>query len=208
MSYVDPPDSGRRVTGLVVVGVFHAFLIYALLTGLARKVVEVVIPPLETKLIEEVKPPQVENKPPPPPPPKLAAPPPPFIPPPEIKIEAPPPAAPAITAVVSEQPPPDVPPVPVAAPARTEAVVQASSCRKPEYPPASLRAQETGIVRLSFLIGVDGSVLDSKVLRSSGSRRLDEAARRALGLCRFTPATADGKPEQSWARIEYEWKIE
>jgi protein TonB len=51
-------------------------------------------------------------------------------------------------------------------------------------------------------------VLESKVERSSGSRRLDEAARNGLGLCRFKPATVDGKPERSWARIEYEWKIE
>lgn len=209
MSYLDPPGFGRRATGLVVVGVFHAVLVYALLTGLTRKVVEVVIPPLETKLIEEVKPPPVESKPPPPPPPKLAAPPPPFIPPPEVRIDMPPPVTNTITAVSEVKPaveaPVPQPPQPVA---RTSAVVDATGCAKPEYPAASLRAQETGIVTLSFLIGVDGSVMDSKVSRSSGSRKLDEAARRALARCRFKPATVDGKPEQSWARIEYEWKIE
>ncbi len=208
MSYLDPPDSGRRVTGLVVVGLFHAFLVYALLTGLARKVVEVVIPPLETKLIEEVKPPPLDKPPPPPPPPKMVAPPPPFIPPPEVRIDTPPPVANTITAVSDVKPPAEAP-VPQPAPrARTSAVVDAAGCAKPEYPPASLRAQETGIVTLSFLIGIDGTVMDSKVARSSGSRKLDEAARKALALCRFKPATADGTPEQSWARIEYEWKIE
>ena len=49
-------------------------------------------------------------------------------------------------------------------------------------------------MRLSFLIDVDGKVLDSKVDRSSGFRRLDEAARAGLGLCKFKPATLNGLP--------------
>jgi protein TonB len=196
------------MTGLTVVVVFHVFLIYALVTGLARKVVEVVIPPLETKLIEEVKPPPPENKPPPPPPPKLAAPPPPFIPPPEVRIDTPPPVAATITAVSDVKPAVEAPMPQVQPRTRTNAVVDASACQKPDYPAASLRANETGVTVLSMLIGVDGVVIDSKVTRSSGSRRLDEAARKGLSLCRFRPATADGKPEQAWSRIEYEWKIE
>jgi periplasmic protein TonB len=209
LSYLDPPDSGRRLTGIAVVAVFHLVLIYALVTGLARKLVEVVIPPLETKLIEEVKPPPVDNKPPPPPPPKFAAPPPPFIPPPEVRIDTPPPVANTITAVSDVKPAAEAPmPQPVQPRNRTAAVVEASGCAKPEYPAASLRAHETGIVVLSMLVGADGDVMDSKVLRSSGSRRLDDAARKGLSLCHFRPATADGKPEQSWARIEYEWKID
>jgi len=206
MSYLDPPDSGRRLTGIVFVSILHVVLIYALVTGLARKVVEVLVPPLETKIIEEVKPPPVDK--PPPPPPKLAAPPPPFIPPPEVRIEAPQQSMNTITAVSTAKPSAEAPvPRPTGA-SRTAAVVEASSCAKPEYPPASLRAQETGIVVLSFLIGLDGLVHDSKVERSSGFRRLDDAARRGLGLCKFRPATVDGRPEQAWARIEYEWKIE
>lgn len=61
---------------------------------------------------------------------------------------------------------------------------------------------------MNFLIDVDGKVLESKVERSSGFRRLDDAARAGLGLCRFKPATLDGKPERAWARIEYAWKLE
>ena len=161
-----------------------------------------IIPPLETKIIEEVKPPPDKPL---PPPPKLAPPPPPFIPAPEVRIDAPV-SQNAITTVTTTRPVVESPRV--AAPSRTAAVVEASSCAKPEYPPASLRAQETGIVVLSFLIGSDGLVHDSRVERSSGFRRLDEAARKGLGLCKFRPATVDGKPEQAWARIEYEWKIE
>lgn len=199
---------------MAAVIVFHIVLGYALVNGLARKIVEVVKAPLETKIIEEIKPPPPDK--PPPPPPKLAAPPPPFIPPPEIQIAAVP-TGPTITAVTQVKPTVPVPPPAAPAPppparphvpVKVGAVVDAKACEKPVYPSASLRANETGVVLLSFLIDVNGSVLESRVERSSGYRRLDEAARSGLSLCRFKPATVDGKPERTWSRIEYEWKIE
>jgi len=69
MSYAQPRSSGRRTAGVILTIVLHIVLIYALLHGLARKIVNIVAPPLETKIIEEIKPPQPEK--PPPPPPKL-----------------------------------------------------------------------------------------------------------------------------------------
>ena len=78
---------GKNLSGLTLVVILHLAIGYALVTGLARKVVEVIKAPLETKIIEEVKPPPPDV--PPPPPPKMAAPPPPFIPPPEINIQVP-----------------------------------------------------------------------------------------------------------------------
>ncbi len=220
MSYAQPREnSNRRLIGFAGVVAFHAVMGYALVNGLARKIVEVVTQPLETKIIEEVKPPPQEKPPPPPPPPRLTAPPPPYIPPPEVQVQVPQ-TAPAITAVTSTKPtepvaapgqlfaPAPAPAaVPRAAPVRTAPVVDARACEKPEYPPAALRAQETGIVLLAFLIDVDGSALESKVERSTGFKRLDEAARKALSLCKFKPAATDGKPERAWAKIEYEWKI-
>jgi protein TonB len=198
MSYAVQKDSGRRLAGLVAVVAFHVALIYALIHGLARQIVEVIRQPLETKIIEEIKAPP-PDKPPPPPPPKLAMPPPPYIPPPEVQVQVPVVAAPTITAVTSVKPPEEY---------RTPAVVDAKTCDKPSYPPAALRANETGTVRLSFLIDTDGKVLDSKVERSSGFRRLDEAARAGLSLCKFRPATLNGRPERTWGRIEYVWKLE
>ena len=223
MSYAQPQgNANSRLTGLAVVVVFHAVMGYALVNGLARKIVEVVTQPLETKIIEEIKPPPQE-KPPPPPPPRFTAPPPPYIPPPEVQVQVPQ-TAPVITAVTTVKPaepvaapgqryeapaaPAPAPPAPRAAPVRTSPVVDAKACDKPEYPPAALRAQETGVVLLAFLIDVDGAALDSKVERSSGSKRLDEAARKALGLCKFKPATSDGKPERAWGKIEYVWKLD
>ena len=221
MSYAQPRGNvNRRLTGLAVVVVFHAAMGYALVNGLTRKIVQVVTHPLETKIIAEVEP-LPREKPPPLAPPRLAAPPPPYIPPPEVQVQVPQ-SAPVITAVTRVKPaepiavpgqvisaePAPTPPTPRAAPVRTAAVVDAKACDKPEYPLAALRAQETGIVQLGFLIDVDGSAIQSKIERSSGSMRLDEAARKALGLCKFKPATTDGKPEREWAKIEYVWKLD
>ena len=208
MSYAHPRSQSRRLTGVVITVALHIALIYALIHGLARKIVEIVVPPLETKIIEEIKPPAPDK--PPPPPPKLETPPPPFIPPPEVNIQMPMQMAPTITAVAPTPPPKPAPmaPTPPRQAVNTAPVVNAASCDKPEYPPAARRANETGTVLLNFLIDVDGKVIDSRVERSSGSRRLDEAARAGLELCNFRPATVDGKPTRAWARIEYVWRLE
>jgi periplasmic protein TonB len=211
-------NPAKKLTGIAFVILLHVLIVYALVTGLARKVVEVIKQPVETKIIEEVKPPPPKDlPPPPPPPPKMVAPPPPFIPPPEVQIQQPPPQN-AITAVTNVKPENPVMPAPQPAvtgngppatgPSRTAAVVDPSGCAKPEYPPKSLRADEQGTVVLQFLIGTDGRVVESKVERSSGFRALDNAARNALSLCKFKPGTVDGKPEQSWTKIAYDWKIE
>ena len=81
------------------------------------------------------------------------------------------------------------------------------TCRAPDYPMASRRAGETGTVRLQFLVDQDGKVVDSRIESSSGYARLDEAARDALALCHFIPGTVDGRPERSWARLDYVWKL-
>ena len=207
---------GKKFTGLAIVILLHVLVIWALLTGLARKVVEVIKQPIETKIIEEVKPPPPPDLPPPPPPPKMVAPPPPFIPPPEVQVATPPPpnAIAAVSNVKPDNPAPVRPsPPPVQggtapAPARTSAVVDFSTCNKPEYPRNSQRNEEQGTVTLAFLIGVDGSVKDSKVERSSGFRDLDKAAQRGLSACRFKPALVDGKPNEQWSSVQYVWRLE
>jgi protein TonB len=92
----------------------------------------------------------------------------------------------------------------------TPARIDKSACRFPEYPPAAKRAEEQGTVIVQFLVGSDGKVKESKIQSSSGSQRLDEAARIALSLCKFTPATVDGKPvpDDTWTSFKYVWKLE
>jgi protein TonB len=191
----------------------HVLLIYSLVTGLARKVVEVIKQPIETKVIEEVKPPPPPDNP-PPPPPKMAAPPPPFIPPPEVQVANPPPQN-AIAAVSNVKPDNPAftrpqPPVQAAAkgPSRVNAVVDFSTCRTPDYPRNSQRNEEQGTVTLQFLIGLDGSVKDSRIEHTSGYRELDKAAQRGLSACKFRPALVDGKPTETWSSVQYVWRLE
>jgi len=46
-------NPAKHLAGIAFVVIFHVALIYGLMNGLARKVVEVVKGPLETRLIEE-----------------------------------------------------------------------------------------------------------------------------------------------------------
>ena len=62
-------NPAKHSIGFGIVILLHVVVGWALLNGLARKVVEVIKAPIETKIIEEVKPP-------PPPPPENLPPPP------------------------------------------------------------------------------------------------------------------------------------
>lgn len=215
MSYAARRQSSpKRLAGLAAVAGLHAAAVYALVNGLGHQAVEILRAPLETKIVAELKPPEPPKVEPPPPQPKVVKPPPPaYTPPPKIRPQAPPPPAAitAVTEVASTAPPPP----PVSAPVRAEAPVkvppaldQGKRCPPPQYPAAARRAGESGAVVLKFLIETDGSVVDSAVEASSGFERLDEAARTALAVCRFTPGTIDGRPDRSWARIRYVWKLQ
>lgn len=208
LNYSSGQSSSRRLTGLLVVVGLHVVIAYALVTGLARKIVEVIKPPVETKIIEEIKPPPPDQ--PPPPPPKLAPPPPAYIPPPEVNIQIPLAATQnVITSVTSKPQPAPAPRVAAPTGVRVPPVIDAArACQQPQYPAASLRNEETGTVQLRFLIGVDGKVIDSKVESSSGYPRLDQAAIRALSQCQFKAGTLDDKPEQSWASLKYVWQLQ
>lgn len=203
MEFGQRPDPTRRLAGIAGVMTFHALVVWALVSGLARKAIEVLPAPIETKILEEVS--QQEEPPPPPPPPEFDTPPPPFIPPPEITI-AQRPAPPTNTITTTTEPPPAPPPVAPRPVVRVPPVVKARACREPDYPPVSERLGEAGTVLLALLVGIDGKVTESRIEQSSGYARLDKAAQQALSRCRFEPGTVDGKPEPGWAKIKYTFK--
>ncbi len=221
-------NPGRHMVGIGVVVLMHVLLGWALVSGLARKVVEVVIAPIETKIVEEVKPPPPppENL---PPPPKFAPPPPSFVPPPEVVVAPPPTPAPTITtttvapppAPVTIAPPPVVaapvaPPAPPAPPpvrrAAAPARIDFTSCAKPEYPVAARRAQAEGVSRIRFSVDASGRVSKAEVERASGSSRehrlLDRTAVDSLSGCKFQPGTDEsGNAVGAFATVEYVWKL-
>ena len=165
----------RHLMGLGGVVLLHIIVVYALVSGLARKVVEVVKGPIEVKVIEEAikkPPPPPENL---PPPPKLAAPPPPFIPPPEVNV-ATPPAPAAITAVTQEAPPaPSAPVIAKVETAPAPSIVQAQAvCPNYKevlgsmpYPREAQQAGTEGDVVIQFTIAANGQIRDAVIVSSS-----------------------------------------
>ena len=233
MDFSDQPSApGRHAVGFGIVVVLHLVLGWALLNGLAQRMIEVIKAAIETKIIEEVKPPP---PPPPenlPPPPKFAPPPPSFVPPPEVNVNPPPTPAPTITTTqvvpppappISIAPPPApvaAPPAPAppAAPARVNARpfianVQACAPKGEDYPAAAVRAEATGTTRIRFTVGPDGRVTGSEVIKSAGPSRehkqLDRVAQSKLSECSFRPGTDEnGKPAGGTTEVEYVWKLE
>jgi protein TonB len=91
--------------------------------------------------------------------------------------------------------------------AENPASFDASKC-KVDYPKASLMNEEQGVTSMSFLVNPDGSVADSKLEKSSGFKGLDKAALKTLAGCKFKPGTKDGAPAQTWAKVDYAWKLD
>jgi D-alanyl-D-alanine endopeptidase (penicillin-binding protein 7) len=87
------------------------------------------------------------------------------------------------------------------------AVMDFTSCRKPMYPQADFTAGHEGTVTVGFLVDTDGTVADSRLLRSSGFSGLDRAAQTALHKCRFSPALKHVHPERAWAAVQYVWTL-
>jgi protein TonB len=134
--------------------------------------------------------------------------------PPEQEVAPPEPVAPAIVApkavVVTPAPAPmvvvtrDAPPpkavivAPAAPPAPTgpmsvdDLSSKMISAPPPRYPVESRRRKEQGTVFLSVLVGLDGSVTEIGISRSSGSARLDKAALEAVRRWRWSPTMRAG----------------
>src|SRR5512143_166039 len=183
----------RHAIGLLVVIIAHILVIYALVTGLARKAVQVIKKPLETSIIEELKLPP----PPPPPPPKkieIPKPPPPetYVPPPDIPVMTAP-AGPTITVVTPEPPkappvieapkPPPPPPPPKPAVRRG---IQRIGGENPEFPKAAIRAGiEKGHVVARLNIDENGNVTDVTIVTAEPPRHFDREVISALKTWKF-----------------------
>ncbi len=81
------------------------------------------------------------------------------------------------------------------------------ACAKLAYPADSQRNGEQGTVHMRFLIDVDGKVLESEVVKSSGFPALDSATLDGIAQCPFEPAITNGKPEKSQLSFSYTWTL-
>jgi protein TonB len=157
-------------------------------------------------------PPAVVEAPPPPPPPVDLA---------EVMLPPPPPPAPIAEPPreVAEAPPERRPPPQQSArqtaapqPVRLNAALQgmesftlegrttppeaadAARNRRPNYPEASRRRGEQGVVRVELRVDPNGRVVDVRVLESSGFSALDAEAVKTVRDWRFRPAQRAGVP--------------
>jgi TonB family protein len=92
--------------------------------------------------------------------------------------------------------------------AQKQISIDLKSCAKPVWPKESLRREETGRVTLEFLIALDGKVLESKVIESSGHPLLDFAAQDGLAKCQFTPPSSVGRTQPTRTKMQYVWVME
>ena len=187
-------DPTKHMIGITCVILLHVLVIYALVTGLASKAIQVIKKPLNATIVEEIK---VPPPPPPPPPPKKIeipkAPPPPeqpYVPPPDIPVPVTP--AEPVIAAVSPTPPPTppviAPPAPPAPPPPKVAQIvrnpkPLSDC-SPDMPAEARRKNIEGSVVAQMLVDEKGNVTEVKIVKSS-DRVFEKAVIRALSECKF-----------------------
>jgi periplasmic protein TonB len=183
----------RRYFGIGLVLLLHILFIWALMNGLATKVVQTIQKPADVRIIEPVKPPPplpvktVQAR-----PPKVTPPRKPFVPPPEVKVT--PPLAPTISHQSTPLDTPVAPPAPPAPPAVAPAPAPAKPvsheigvvCPNADkirgsivYPQEAQDNNVTGDVLISFVVDPQGHVTDEKV-EQSADPLLDRAAFNAV----------------------------
>lgn len=79
---------------------------------------------------------------------------------------------------------------------------------KPVYPAMSRRLREEGKVMLRVYVSPDGNPQDIEIKRSSGSVRLDEAAKTAVQRWRFVPARRGNAAVAAWVVVPIVFNLE
>ena len=225
------PRLNRNFTIVSSVLLLHVLVLWAMQTGLLRRVAEAVVPaeilveimaaPAATPAPEPAPQPQpkVQAKAPTPQPvqptPAPAATPQPS---PAPLAIAPSAAAPAATAAA----PTAVAAAPAAAstgaavsapPAPAKVELPSSSADylnnpKPPYPALSKRLGEQGRVIVRVWIGTDGIASQASVKQSSGFDRLDQAAVATVLKWRYVPGKRGGVPEAMWFDVPVNWVLQ
>ena len=78
---------------------------------------------------------------------------------------------------------------------------------QPPYPPGQLRLEQEGVVSVRVLVGVDGRVKDIQLVDSPHGNFWRATRRHAIRNWRFTPATRDGVPFESWMEVKVRFEI-
>ncbi len=180
-----PP--AQRYAGFAFVGLLHVALIWALINGLAVKIVKEIPHVMKADVIE-VQPEQPREKL-PDIKPAVETPRTDTIPEPDIKIDAATPPPPITAAPAQEAPTAD-----------TAASALGSTHTIPPYPPSARRLGHEGRVQLRLTISPQGQVVKAEVVTSSGWPELDqEAVNWVEAHWRYKPAIRGGVPVMATA---------
>jgi TonB family protein len=76
-----------------------------------------------------------------------------------------------------------------------------------EYPEAARKAHIEALVVVEALVDVDGSIADTRILRRSRNRSLDEASLAAAREAKFSPAMARDPLVKMWVTIPYRFVL-
>jgi protein TonB len=196
-------NPARHLTAISVVVLLHLIIAYALINGLARKVVEIYQKPVEVAILADIPTQVIEQQqtpPPPPPPPKPR----PVIQPPKPKPPAP---RPKIPVAVTPAPVTSVAPSVASGPPRPVSVGVvcpnhlAVRSRVP-YPPLALQQGLNGEVLIEFTVGVGGEIGNVQVLKSSNAM----FERAASGAVRGLRCVGQGQPVR--VRVPFAFRVE
>jgi periplasmic protein TonB len=194
----------RRGVVVFAILALHVFIAWALATGLARKAIEVLAPPIQTVIETETH----KEAPPPPPPPPTFERPPVEIPPSDTVIEIP--VAQATTAISNVTTQHVAPAPPPKAGVHKNAAIDPKHFPNSEdfYPPASRRNNEEGITQVHVCVAGTGKLQgDPTVEKGSGFPKLDEAAVTLAKAGRYVPGSDDGKPIDSCLSFNVHFKL-
>jgi protein TonB len=219
MAYADQDGmSTNRLVSVIIVILLHAFLGYALVTGLAYDAVVAIKEKMTVVDVKEEEPPEEEE---PPPEPEKQIEPPVVSPPPLVKTVTPPPQ---ITTV--QNPPPAAPIVPTAAPPAPAAPPPPPPpvAKRPnpipkgnpgnwantnDYPSRALQQEREGTTGFRVTVGANGRVTDCQITSSSGHPDLDQATcTNVTRRARFDPALdGNGQPTTGSYSNRVRWQI-
>lgn len=229
------PAFSRNTSIVLTVVAFHVAVLWAVQSGLLKRVVEVVVP--AEILVEFVTPAS--------PPPAPRATPQPKTPTKTVATKQPTPPVPAPTPIVTPQPTPtplaiapsantpapsaatpaataatqsnatgssNAPAAPPAPPAPPKVELPSSDAdylnnAKPAYPAISKRLGEQGRVVVRVFIDADGQPSQASVKQSSGFDRLDQASVETALKWRYAPGKRAGVAQGMWFDVPLNWQL-
>lgn len=229
------PAFSRNTSIVLTVVAFHVAVLWAVQSGLLKRVVEVVVP--AEILVEFVTPAS--------PPPAPRATPQPKTPTKTVTTKQPTPPVPAPTPTVAPQPAPtplaiapsantpapsaatpaataatqsnatgssNAPAAPPAPPAPPKIELPSSDAdylnnTKPAYPAISKRLGEQGRVVVRVFIDADGQPSQASVKQSSGFDRLDQASVETALKWRYAPGKRAGVAQGMWFDVPLNWQL-